>query len=908
MAPEVETEFFPAAGASSPRVHEDPFLRRSLLVYGAWTLLSVLLVGATILIGWQWQATLREKTVTRAEQRALNDLGRVSDLLRVMLQIHARDLIPLASSSALRQPDVLRLHEHVHPYLGKLSCAPFQAPLHFRLRGCVAKKGSHLSYSTACHLGRPKIRADGFLGIPIQAENPQTGDACSAELLFRSPPMQDSVQFTLYAGAEALSTWQRGSWGPPSAMPNWRSAEIPVVATPWTLQVSWPPKLPPHIQETLARLRWGTAVIVVAEILLALLLLFWLYRRDMNLRFRWVQEQLRAQMLEDSSLPQLFQRMVELSVHTTRAHAAYVAIPDGGDKFLRVLAICGANDELREALRRLPLPLDETISPWGQLFPVLAFLRRQRVDRHSPHVSGVWAQACAQYPALRGLREVIVWPLLQGPAHPPLGVFALEIPRLQRRLFGKELIERWDQIADDLERFARSRREAEEQYRLLHFDPLTNLPNRQHFLRLAEQALGERTNPWLAILDLDYFNELNTIHGDGETDRCLAEIAREIRQALPADALLGRIGGDEFAIVLDVAQTPAAASREIAAAIARAGHRILGSHLTASFGWAQSAENTVQVAELFHQASEALAQAKLDGRNAWREYEGFVRNRAARRLHVHRYFARAIEASELAFFLQPKGDLLQQRINGCEMLVRWRKPEGGWLGPGKFMPYVEENPRLIRALGRYALREACRLRQEVERRGLDDWSISLNIGARHFLAPEFIADLQEVCPNGQGLILELTETSGIVGRGPIRPVMERCRELGYRLSMDDFGTGYSSLLSVAQLPFDELKLDQRFIRQFRHELAKFSVAGAAQLLSRLAGMHLVAEGIAVPEELRLWHAMGGRYLQGYLLAPPLPEAAFFDWYPWLMPSLLHGTPPVALRDLDILWEQQQQWV
>ncbi|WP_308389096.1 bifunctional diguanylate cyclase/phosphodiesterase [Acidithiobacillus sp. AMEEHan] len=884
--------------------HGDPFLRRSLLVYGAAMALSLLLVITTILFAWQWQSTIRRETAAHIEQRAKDNLNRMSDLLGVMLQVHARALITPSSLDPAAQVAALRLQQHASPYLHDSACAGLGKPLHATLKDCVPR-GSGLRPDVVCELDQPFPRGDGFLGIPLRVQNLQNARACSAQLLFRGPPSSNDFVFSLYDGGTALATWRRGFWGPAQSLPGWRSSALAVSDTPWTLRVFWNSAIPATTQATLRRIWWSAGTLVVLELVGALLLLFWLYRRDMSLRFRWVQEQLRSQMLAEAAPPELFRRLVELSVHATHAHLAYVALADEEQRALRLIAVCGANASLRDAIRQLPLPLDESIAPWGRVFPVLAFLRRQRVDRHSPHISGVWAQVCEQYPALRGLREVIVWPLLQGPKRPPLGVFVLEIPRLQQRLFGKELVERWDQIANDLERFARSKLEAEEQYRLLHFDSLTNLPNRQHFLRLAEQALANRKTGWLAVLDLDYFNELNTVHGDTETDRCLEEIAREIRQALPAEALLGRIGGDEFAILLDAAQTPAAASRQIAAAITRAGQQVLGSHLTASLGWAQSSENVAPVSELFHQASEALAQAKLDGRNTWREYEGFVRNRAARRLHVHRYFEGAIEGGELAFFLQPKGDLLQHRVNGCEMLVRWRKPEGGWLGPGKFMPYVEENPRLIRILGRHALSEACRLRQEVDRYGLRDWSISLNIGARHFLAPEFIDDLREICPDGEGLVLELTETSGILGRGPIRPVMERCRELGYQLSMDDFGTGYSSLLSVAQLPFDELKLDQRFIRQFRHELANFSVAGAAQLLSRLTGIRLVAEGIAAPEELRLWHAMGGRYLQGYLLAPPLPESAFFTWYHWLMPTLLHGSPPVALRDLDILWEQQR---
>jgi EAL domain-containing protein (putative c-di-GMP-specific phosphodiesterase class I) len=135
--------------------------------------------------------------------------------------------------------------------------------------------------------------------------------------------------------------------------------------------------------------------------------------------------------------------------------------------------------------------------------------------------------------------------------------------------------------------------------------------------------------------------------------------------------------------------------------------------------------------------------------------------------------------------------------------------------------------------------------------------------------------------------------------------MERCHELGYQLSMDDFGTGYSSLLSVARLPFDELKLDQSFIRQFRSDIGSFSIAGAARLLSQLTHIRLLAEGIETPGELRLWQQLGGRYIQGYILAPPLPENAFFTWHDQLMPALLHTKAPVPLQDLDWLWELMQ---
>ncbi|WP_139111705.1 EAL domain-containing protein, partial [Acidithiobacillus thiooxidans] len=122
-------------------------------------------------------------------------------------------------------------------------------------------------------------------------------------------------------------------------------------------------------------------------------------------------------------------------------------------------------------------------------------------------------------------------------------------------------------------------------------------------------------------------------------------------------------------------------------------------------------------------------------------------------------------------------------------------------------------------------------------------------------------------------------------------------------SMDDFGTGYSSLLSVARLRFDELKLDQSFIRAFREDIASFGVAGASHLLSQLTDCDLVAEGISTPDELHLWLQLGGRYIQGYLLSPPLPENAFFTWRDCLIPPVLRSVRTVGLQDMAGLWQE-----
>ncbi len=893
-----------APDQQNPLPDVDPLHKRSVLRYLAWGVLFLFLIGATLLISTQWQRQLTERVSQRQNLAAQESLHRMSYLLSIMLQIHGRNLIPFVVAGKENWPAQLPAYSEIHPYVQQLHCSSFQAPQPFSLSGCRPGKGLP---SLSCRLGIPKARADGDLHIPLQLQDKAMGHSCSAILRFDGLSSRQGILLSLYAGAKALATWQNGYWGPAAPAPQgWLVSSQKVQGTPMQMRVYWQHQIDADAEEVLWRQRLGTGILLLLEILLAGLSLLWLIRHDMDRRFRWVQEQLRAQMIRDTVPKELFQSLVALSVHVLRAHGAYIAEPDPLRKSLRITAICGVRQEVRDSLQQLPLSLDESLAPWGQLFPTLAFHRRARTDRHSPHVSGAWAQVCGEYPALRGLREVIVWPVLASSDQDPVAVFSLEIRRWQRRLFNRPLIERWDQILHDLQLHLQAQQRQTEKQQLLHFDALTGLATRRHFLTLAEEQLQRNKPCWLGILDLDYFNEMNTIYGDQQTDQCLAAIGAQIQSTLPREALLGRIGGDEFAILLyETEGEPATASPQIAAAINAAGRKMLGSNLGCSLGWAHFPSDDKEIGKLFHHASEALAQAKINGRNGWQLYAGAVRERAQRRLHVHHHFAAALQNGEIHFYLQGKGDLESRQIIGVEMLARWVDQDRHKLSTGKFMPYVEENPRLIRLLGRHALCEARRLRDKALDLGLGQWSISVNIGARHFLAPEFLDDLQEVCPDGRGLVLELTETAQALGRGSARPIMERCHELGYQLSMDDFGTGYSSLLSVARLPFDELKLDQTFIRQFRSDIGSFSIAGAARLLSHLTHIRLLAEGIETPEELRLWQQLGGRYIQGYILAPPLPENAFFTWHDQLMPALLHTKAPVPLQDLDWLWELMQ---
>lgn len=371
-----------------------------------------------------------------------------------------------------------------------------------------------------------------------------------------------------------------------------------------------------------------------------------------------------------------------------------------------------------------------------------------------------------------------------------------------------------------------------------------------------------------------------------------------------SDDILARVGGDEFGlfIKLNDADHAILIGEEILKAVQNSARKMLDSTLSTSIGWAMFPADGQDVYTLMAQADEALAEAKRQGGNTFKFFGGEVSRRAKQRLWVRRDFPCALQKGDIHFFLQPKADMLEDCLTGVEMLARWCPAHAHWIGPGKFMPYVEENAHLVRLLGRWALEEAGRLRARMRSEGLD-LQISLNIGAKHFLDPAFMQDIEQLCPDGNGLTLEITETASVIGRKSARPVMEWCQMRGFKLSMDDFGTGYSSLLSVARLRFDELKLDQSFIRAFREDIASFGVAGASHLLSQLTDCDLVAEGISTPDELHLWLQLGGRYIQGYLLSPPLPEKAFFTWRDCLIPPVLRSVRTVGLQDMAGLWQE-----
>jgi diguanylate cyclase (GGDEF)-like protein len=897
------------------------FILSILLVFSS-------LVGLTIFSIGSWQQHLLDRSRLRTQEAATRLAESFSSNLSAMIQMHMRDLQFMTSlPTGELSPDLLRRFNNMHPWLSGVACRSADAshksplavdyPLDFNMLlsdGVNTWKGG---------VDRPFVDKKGLLHIPLRifALSAQlTGKhfyrICQADLFFgnqhaSASPEHAHMLLLLDGQHHVLAQWMNGHWQQAGDIPEAWTAhlEIPVRGTPWAMQVRWNSQPLPDLQHLLDRLDIWTVLLLAAESGLALVALIWMYRRFVESRYQRAHQALHEMVNEAQDVDEIYQGLVQLSVLGTGALAAYVAVPDEKQGILSVVAASARKPGLAGTLRQLPLSLDPENLPWGQLLPSLAYRLQCRVTPRTPHISGMMTKAMAAYPPLRGFREVIAWPVMAARSPFPVAIFVLEITRLTRWLFGRSLIVHWESLLHDLESYKEKIQAIKEKERLLQTDALTGLPNRSHFTTLVTNSLNTVSEAQslfgLALLDMDMFNEINTSFSSLEADQCLQEIACQLQGVLPqSDDILARVGGDEFGLFIKLNDADHAISigEEILKAVQNSARKMLDSTLSTSIGWAMFPADGQDVYTLMAQADEALAEAKRQGGNTFKFFGGEVSRRAKQRLWVRRDFPCALQKGDIHFFLQPKADMLEDCLTGVEMLARWCPAHAHWIGPGKFMPYVEENAHLVRMLGCWALEEAARLGKRMRSEGLE-LQISLNIGAKHFLDPAFMQDIEQLCPDGNGLTLEITETASVIGRKSARPVMEWCQMRGFKLSMDDFGTGYSSLLSVARLRFNELKLDQSFIRAFREDIASFGVAGASHLLSQLTDCDLVAEGISTPDELHLWLQLGGRYIQGYLLSPPLPENAFFTWRDCLIPPVLRSVRTVGLQDMAGLWQE-----
>lgn len=436
-------------------------------------------------------------------------------------------------------------------------------------------------------------------------------------------------------------------------------------------------------------------------------------------------------------------------------------------------------------------------------------------------------------------------------------------------------------------------------HHLSHFDALTGLTNRALLLdRIEHAALASKRSHrygMLLLLNVDEFKLLNDSRGYEAGDRLLQMVAQRLTACVREEDTVARMGADEFAVLvenLDHKETHAIRQAELIAQKIHAefAHPFELSpgtdayHGTPSMGVTVFKGTQATVAELLKQGDVALHKAKADGRNTTRFYSPLMQAVADQRARLEQGLRQALAHQGLRLHYQPQVDGSGQLL-GAEALVRWPGSDGQFTSPATFIPLAEENG-LIVPLGLWVLDTGCaQLKAWQQQPGTRHLAMSINVSARQFHQPDFVAQVRAVIDRSgiepSGLKLELTE-SVIVGDVDDTIVrMRQIKALGVRFSLDDFGTGYSSLSYVKRLPFDQLKIDQSFVRDMVGDPGSAAIVRAILAMSQSLGLEVVAEGVETPEQRDLLHASGCQVYQGYLYGKPMPIE---QWVPLWLPA------------------------
>ncbi len=438
---------------------------------------------------------------------------------------------------------------------------------------------------------------------------------------------------------------------------------------------------------------------------------------------------------------------------------------------------------------------------------------------------------------------------------------------------------------------------------LAYYDPLTNLPNRHMFLEHFDRALqkAKRYEEQLALLNIaiDDFDRINATIGVSAGDEVLRQIGRRIEHAVRRVDTLGRflseedtvmnlfrIEGGAFSLLLGRIHGPES-SALVAERVLQAIREPLqvenkDIYVTASIGIATFPAENEDCITLLRLASSARDYVKNRGGDSFQFSSTGINAIYEERLSLESRLRKALERDELILHYQPKVDVQRGVIQGVEALVRWKSNDGGLVPPGDFIPLAEETG-LIVPIGKWVLQEACRQVTQWHQAGRTPISMSVNVSAKHFQEPDFVAVVKGIIDHSgidpHSLTLEITESLLLDDIEKKIAIMKNLKDMGLKLSIDDFGTGYSSLTYLRRLPIDELKIDRSFIADVVDNADSRAVVSTVIFLSDSLGLLTVAEGVETREQLHFLQRELCHQYQGFLFSRPVPNTELFELLP-----------------------------
>lgn len=427
-------------------------------------------------------------------------------------------------------------------------------------------------------------------------------------------------------------------------------------------------------------------------------------------------------------------------------------------------------------------------------------------------------------------------------------------------------------------------------HNLSFFDTLTGLPNRRMFIeRLQRSITASQINKnlgALVLIDIDGFKTINDTLGHDEGDLLLKEMTKRLQECTRPGDTLARIGGDEFAILMndvgvqkDSAQLKVLAECQKIQIILRKPYLLSGSehHRTASIGITFIGVDHENAREPLRRADLAMDHAKIAGRNTLKIFEPSMQVSLNARVSMEESLVMAIESNQLELHYQPQISDVNSVI-GAEALVRWNDPKSGAIPPSVFIPLAEETGLII-PLGQWVLEAACaqiaRWENDPE---MSHLVIAVNVSVRQFHQDDFVEQvkltLARTGARADRLKLELTESILISNAADLQDKMNTLKALGVSFALDDFGTGYSALAYLKLLPLDQLKIDRSFVRDILIDPNDYAIAKMVVALAESMGLSVIAEGVETEEQRHVLAGIGCHSYQGYLFSGPIPQDVF----------------------------------
>jgi diguanylate cyclase (GGDEF)-like protein/PAS domain S-box-containing protein len=426
---------------------------------------------------------------------------------------------------------------------------------------------------------------------------------------------------------------------------------------------------------------------------------------------------------------------------------------------------------------------------------------------------------------------------------------------------------------------------------MAYFDPLTTLPNRRLLRDRLQQALAasSRSKKYGALLfiDLDNFKSLNDNLGHDAGDQLLQQVAQRLIECVRECDTVSRQGGDEFIVMLEELSEN---DEESAAKAKTIGEKILFSlnqpyqfnnhyyQNTPSIGITLFINHLNTITNLLHRADMAMYSAKAAGRNTLRFFDQAMQESISTRATMETDLRSALEDNQFQLYYQSQAHQHEGRISGAEVLLRWNHPVCGLIYPLEFIPLAEET-KLIIPINRWVLESACnQLKLWENKNNTRHLQLSVNISAQQFHQDDFVEQIGIVIDNygirPDKLTLEITERLALDDIDDTISKMHELKKAGVCFAMDNFGIGYSSLSELAQLPLNQLKIDQSFVRNIGIKPSDAAIVTTIVGMANNLGMDVIAEGVETEEQLTFLEQHNCLNYQGYLFSRPVPVDQF----------------------------------